>query len=261
MRDVIVIVGHAMSHDLVAKYHRIKQSFAAYGDVKLLLHWEEENRPLELPNDIDAVKFTIDDLNTLHYEPVAETIVPGSNHFALLWFYLQHPEYRYYWNIEYDVEFTGDWKVLFDAYRKCDADFIATHLKWYKEDIYWYWWNSYHGTTLEVPNEQRIRSFNPIYRISSAALSFLDGFLKAGNCGHHEVLIPTALYHQGYRIQDFGGKGSFVPQGYEERFYLSNDTMDVRFLCGTMLHKPLFETVLGHFPPNKLVHPVKERIH
>ena len=36
MIDVIVIVGHAMSYGLVSKYHRIKQSFAAYGDVKLL---------------------------------------------------------------------------------------------------------------------------------------------------------------------------------------------------------------------------------
>ena len=260
MKDVLLLVSHQFTDDLEVKFHRIKQSFAAYGDVKLLLHWEEDNGQLELPNDIDCVKFTTDDLNTLHYEPIAETIVPGSNHFALLWFYLQHPEYRYYWNIEYDVEFTGDWKVLFDAYGECDADFIATHLKWYKEDVYWYWWNSYHGTTFEVPYAKRIRSFNPIYRISGAALSFLDGFLKAGNYGHHEVLIPIALYHHGYSIQDFGGKGNFVPQGHEERFYLSNDTTDVRFPYGTMLHKPSFENILEHFPPNKLVHPVKNSL-
>ena len=79
MIDVIVIVGHAMSYGLVSKYHRIKQSFAAYGDVKLLLHWEEDNGQLELPNDIDCVKFTTDDLNTLHYEPIAETVHPVKN--------------------------------------------------------------------------------------------------------------------------------------------------------------------------------------
>ena len=257
MKDIVLIVSHQITDTLLSKYYRIQKAFAEYGDVMILLHWEEEEFIPTIPSDVDFISFTTEDLNTLHYEPIAETIVPGSNHFALLWFYLRHPDYRYYWNIEYDVEFTGDWKVLFDAYRECNVDFIATHLKWYKEDIYWYWWNSYYGTTLEVPNEQRIRSFNPIYRISGVALSFLDGFLKAGNYGHHEILIPTALYHHGYSIQDFGGKGNFVPQGHEERFYLSNDTTDVRFPYGTMLHKPNFNLPSAYRLENKLFHPVK----
>ena len=256
MKSVIVLVGHAMTDDLESKYYRIKKAFVKYGDVVLLLHWEEENGLLKLPDEIDYVTFTVNDLNSLHYEPIYETIVPGSNHFALLWFYLKRPKYEYYWNIEYDVDFTGNWSILFDIYKECDADFISTHLKWFKEDMYWYWWNSYHGITFEVPYDKRIRSFNPIYRISNKGLEFLNAFLKAGNYGHHEVLIATALYHHGYKIQDFGGKGSFVPQGHEEYLYLVGDTTDVHFPYGTMLHKGSFGKMPNKFLTNKLIHPL-----
>lgn len=257
MNNIILLVSHGLTDSLFDKFYKIQRTFENYADVRLLLHWDEENGPLNLPNDIDYVKFTIDDLNTLHYEPIAETIVPGSNHFALLWFYLQHPEYQYYWNIEYDVEFTGDWKVLFDAFRENHADFISTHLKEFREDVYWYWWNSYHGTTMNIPMEERIRSFNPIYRISSGALSFLDNVLKEENSGHHEVLIPSVLHHSGFKILDFGGKGKFVPSGYEERFYLSNATTDIRFPYGTMIHKTDMDKMQIHLLKDKLVHPIK----
>ena len=79
MKDVLLLVSHQFTDDLEVKFYRIKQSFAAYGDVKLLLHWEEDNGQLELPNDIDCVKFTTDDLNTLHYEQIAETVHPVKN--------------------------------------------------------------------------------------------------------------------------------------------------------------------------------------
>ena len=36
MKDVLLLVFHQFTDDLEVKFHRIKQSFAAYGDVKLL---------------------------------------------------------------------------------------------------------------------------------------------------------------------------------------------------------------------------------
>lgn len=71
----------------------------------------------------------------------------------------------------------------------------------YAEDKEWFWWNSYQGKTMNIPLRERLRSFNPIYRISEKALNFLDEFLKAQNCGHHEVLIPSSLFHSGLQLQ------------------------------------------------------------
>ena len=70
--------------------------------------------------------------------------------------------------------------------------------------------------------ENRIRSFNPIYRISGKALAHIHRALSEKWIGHHEVLLPTLLYHQGFRLLDFGGEGEFVADGGENLFYTSD---------------------------------------
>ena len=163
MKDIIVIVAHEMHKSISEKYFRIKEGFRKYGDVVLLLNHEDESE-IHFPEGLDYCIFTTDMLNELEYEPIEETITPGSNHFALLYFYLKHPEYRYYWNIEYDVEFSGEWGILFDSFSDVNTDFISTHIMGYAEDKEWFWWNSYQGKTMNIPLRERLRSFNPIYR-------------------------------------------------------------------------------------------------
>lgn len=260
MKDIAIIVTHKVNKVLLERYFRLRNAFSAYGDVLILLNKEEDDEPqvLHMPEDVNCITFSVDDLNALQYEPLCETIIPGSNHFALLWFYLSLSGYRYYWNIEYDVEFTGNWNLLFETFSTVEADFISTHLQWNKEHPYWYWWDTYQGVTLEIPLDQRIRSFNPIYRISGKALAFLDTFLKAGNSGHHEVLMPTALYHSGFKILDFGSKGEFVLPGYEERFYcISSEKEETAIAGGTMRHLPEFADIASYHLDDKLFHPVK----
>lgn len=256
MKDVIVIVAHELHKSIIEKYFRIKKDFKKYGDIILLLNHEEENL-VYFPEGMDYCVFTADMLNELKYDPIEETITPGSNHFALLWFYLNHSEYQYYWNIEYDVEFTGSWSVLFDSFVNLETDFISTHMMRYAEGPKWFWWDTYHGKTLDIPLQDRIRSFNPIYRISEKALKFMDGFLKAGNRGHHEVLLPSSLFHSGFTIADFGGDGHFVLPGYENKFYLSTDLFIEKHPGGTMRYLPRFYDIESYHILNKLFHPLK----
>lgn len=175
MKDVIVIVAHELHKSIIEKYFRIKKDFKKYGDIILLLNHEEENLVC-FPEGVDYCVFTADMLNELKYDPIEETITPGSNHFALLWFYLNHSEYQYYWNIEYDVEFTGSWSVLFDSFVNLETDFISTHMMRYAEDPKWFWWDTYHGKTLNIPLQDRIRSLIPSIesqkRLSSSWMDF-----------------------------------------------------------------------------------------
>ncbi len=253
-KDVLLLASDFINDELIDKYYRLQNSFK--GDTILLLHKEDEKNSI-IPNKINYRIFTIDILNKLQYEPICDTIIPGSNHFSLLWFYLNHPQYKYYWNIESDVEFSGDWRILFDIFLGIEADFISTHVMKYIEDPNWYWWRSLKCQEV-IPLEDRIRSFNPIYRISNNALSFLHSFLQKGNSGHHEVLIPSVLYNSKYKILDFGGSGNFVPAGFEEKFYLSKQS---KFnIDSTMRFKPIFnKDVISQFQ-NKLIHPLKLNI-
>lgn len=97
MKDIIVIVAHEMHKSISEKYFRIKEGFRKYGDVVLLLNHEDESE-IHFPEGLDYCIFTTDMLNELEYEPIEETITPGSNHFALLYFYLgeylrQYPKF------------------------------------------------------------------------------------------------------------------------------------------------------------------------
>jgi GT2 family glycosyltransferase len=236
-KDVIILVTHTLNKVIIEKYRRIKKQFEKNGDTFILFN-NEDNEEFLIPQDISCIQFTVEQLNELQYEPIEETIIPGSNHFALLWFYLNNPQYRYYWNIEYDVDFSGEWKFLFDSFTHVEADFVSSHIMKYTDDESWFWWNTYKNNTIKIPLEKRLKSFNPIYRIHAKALFFLDDFLKKGNTGHHEVLIPTTLHHSGYKLLNFSEKGEFV----------SPETM--RFL-------PTFPSIEPHGSINKLFHPVK----
>lgn len=247
-----------MSKILINKYFILKDQFSTFGDVFLLFH--NENEIIQFPTGMNVCMFTVDTLNSLEYEPIDETIIPGSNHFALLWFYTSHPKYNYYWNIEYDVEYTGKWADFFEYFQNIKADFLSTHIEKYAENIEGLWWNTYQSITMDIPLENRIRSFNPIYRISENALLVLHQTLKEGNIGHHEVLIPSVLYHSNFKILDFDGKGEFSLPENKERFYLSTATLIDGTDGGTMRLKPEFDKISSYQLQDKLFHPARNNI-
>jgi len=213
-------------------------------DVFFLYHMRNQI----IPDIIQAVKhsiFTNDILHNLNYRPLEEKLVPGSNHFPLLKFYLDNRYYDYYWMIEDDVCFSGSWSALFKAYQDDTSDFLSAHISKFAEAPDWYWWFTLNTNNGQTQNKDKIRSFNPVYRLSKRALELIDQSLKNGWSGHHEVLIPTLLYNNGFTITDMGGTGSFVPKGHENKFYTRE----------SMSHLPI---EIGDVV-NRIYHPIKEK--
>ena len=50
-----------------------------------------------------------------------------NTYYMIYEFYLLHKEYDYYWTIEDDVYFTGNWNDLFNYYENTNYDLICTH--------------------------------------------------------------------------------------------------------------------------------------
>lgn len=252
--QIFIVLTEHSSLALIQKYKKIYTETHGLGDNLVLFHLKgDKNTDLD---GLSSYMFTDEVLTVLNYFPLGFTLVPGSNHFPLLKFYLSHPNYDYYWCIEDDVDFSGDWREFFEKFSSVDADFISSHIRRYQDEPEWPWWSALAHPYFVIPQEQRIRSFNPIYRISRAGLELLHKALSSKWCGHHEVLIPTLLHESGLSISDFGGMGEFVPDGFENRFYLDNTPNPKGILSdGTMRWRPVF-TETGSLE-NKLYHPVK----
>jgi hypothetical protein len=241
--QVFLIATYGYSDEVFNKYKNISRAVSGYGKVFLLYHQKESIIPAEL-DKMHCHLFTDAILHNLSYTPLTNTLVPGSNHFPLLDFFRNNAEHKFYWYIEDDVCFNGSWKRFFDSFSHTSHDFISSFIKKHEPGSQWPWWGLSHPQ-FEIKLENRLRSFNPVYRISQAALSFIHHSLTNKWQGHHEVLLPTLLFNNRFSIMDFGGAGEFIQPSGKNRFYTSR----------TFRWKPAFKKT--GCSKNKLYHPVK----
>ena len=254
-KQVVMLMAHLGCNiaSVEQKYQRLSRELPTeMYDVFLLFN---VNRRSEMPPNLRkeyVCAYDLEDINALGYTPICKTLLPGSCHFPVLKFFIDHPQYSHYWFIEYDVEFTATWDVLMDAYAAHPADFIASHIFYYEEDMSWSWCRRCNH--VGYPLGQCLRAFHPICRYSHAALDYIHHYQLAGYAAHSELLIPTCLYNAHFQLLDMGGEGSFVEEGGKERFYIYNEQIK------TMRYRPVFnesESQLFSLEA-KLFHPVKK---
>lgn len=259
MANVILLLTDKVDKGTLKLYRQLRHSVSECDELVLLYHQKEEIDEREkLHGLVKYYTFGNELLKSSIYIPLFNTFIPGSNHFPLLDFFRKNADYDFYWLLENDVRFSGSWSYFFSVFSKyAECDFISSHIRTYSEEPGWYWWNSLSSRTGSPVLEKLIRSFNPIYRISGAGLRFIDECLQCGWRGHHEILLPTLLWHSGYKVMDFGGNGSFVPPQLINKFYTDDEVCPSGSLTGsgTMRFRPVWKRV-GHVP-NKLYHPVK----
>jgi hypothetical protein len=251
-RQVILLLTHSTEDRHHVEFERINNSLKNHSDVFMLFHAMGEKRPTFSGT---IYPFTNESLGDLGYPMFADSVVPGSTHFPVLEFIRNFPKYDFCWVIEYDVHFNGKWRSFFNHFQESSADFITSHIRSFSEEPKWFWWGLQHPGQ-HVPLSERLRSFNPIYRISRRALMHIDRLHSEQWSGHYEEFLVTMLHRGGFSLQDFGGRGPFVEKGDKNRFYIdhSKDKRG-RMDKGTMRFRPSFSKV--GWRRNKLYHPVK----
>ena len=245
MKQAVLYLTTKSNEWTLSSFHALDQSLQGKADVYFAYHQQGDVLPVSLQNIENLFVFTSDVLNELGYTPIEKgKLVPGSNHFPLLKFFKENQCYDYYWLVEDDVRFSGDWKDFFDSFASSTSDFLSSVIETKAENPTWYWWTSLKTGNEVIAEEKLLKSFNPIYRLSSQALACIDAHLRIGWMGHYEVLLPTLLYNKGFFLEDFGGEGTFVRPENNAKFY--DDT--------SMRIAP----VLPDDRKNYLFHPVKE---
>lgn len=245
MKQAVLYLTNKSNEWTLSAFHALEQSLQGKADVYFAYHQQVDVLPVSLQNIENLFVFTSDVLNELGYTPIEKgKLVPGSNHFPLLKFFKENQCYDYYWLVEDDVRFSGDWKDFFDSFASSTSDFLSSVIETKAENPNWYWWTSLKTGNEVIAEEKLLKAFNPIYRLSRQALACIDAYLRIGWMGHHEVLLPTLLYNKGFLVEDFGGEGTFVRPENNAKFY--DDT--------SMRIAP----VLPDDRKNYLFHPVKE---
>ena len=245
MKQAVLYLTTKSNEWTLSSFHALEQSLQGKADVYFAYHQQGDVLPVSLQNIENLFVFTSDVLKELGYTPIERgKLMPGSNHFPLLKFYKENQGYDYYWLVEDDVRFSGEWKDFFGSFASCTSDFLSSVIETKAENPTWYWWTSLKTGNEVIAEEKLLKSFNPIYRLSSQALVCIDAHLRIGWMGHYEVLLPTLLYNKGFLLEDFGGEGTFVRPENNAKFY--DDT--------SMRIAP----VLPDDRKNYLFHPVKE---
>jgi hypothetical protein len=252
--QVCLFLCHSAAPRLIREYANIQRGIAGIGNSFFLYHGKRNEIPPGLSGR-ELYLFSSESLSKLNYPTIAQSFFPGHVGVPVLQFFRDNPSFDYYWTIEYDVRFSGDWHFFFDFLKDAKQDFLTCHIRAHAEEPDWPYWSLDHPRK-SIPLSERLRSFNPIYRVSNRALSFLDQSLRDGWCGHNEVVWPTLLHHHGFKLMDIGGKGRFTPSEMEDNFYTESEPNSGGLLdCGTMRFRPSFWRV-GR-DKNKLYHPIK----
>jgi hypothetical protein len=269
-KSVILLLTHVMNPGIAALLGDIKAACADEFDVFCLC--DNTNGKFDRKRNAEGyVLFCMDDLKALPY-PGKNTIEykseiresnphhkyfnfkPGSTDLPILHFFGKNSEYKHYWIVEYDVRFTGSWDGFFSFFANNDSDLLGTTLTRYPNIRDWHHWPSLDLLNGPIPEEQRLRGFFPVYRLSRRALETLDRRYRDGVRGHYECLVPTVLSQEGMTIEDIGGDGAFVDAGNINRFYYNSPTRNT-LSPGSFVFRPVMDRPGQE--PNKLWHPVK----
>ncbi|NII83138.1 hypothetical protein [Pedobacter sp. SG908] len=242
---------------VLSLFKKLNDESLELGDSILLYHQNDLSiLPTEINNCTNHI-FTDNILHELGYTPITNELLPGSNHFPLLDFFMKKPFYSFYWLIEDDVRFSGNWSVFFSEFHNLsyEFDFVSSHITDYDDDKDWPWWDTFSNKEYFVPHSKRVRSFNPVYCLSNSALQFLHKELLCGWTGHHEVLMPTLIKLGGGKLLDFGGNGKYSSKEFKNKFYKNDDQNNGFMNMSTMRYRPVMMNI-GTIQ-NILYHPVK----
>ena len=172
-KSVVLLSTHIVNEYVIQKYRKLNSDLNKKYNIILLLNLDE-GCEWNVPDDISCFITNSENINNLGYNPITNTLLPGSCHFPVLRFFIDNPEYHHYWFIEYDVEFTGKWDVLMND---CDTnldgyDFLSCHIERFDEtNKDWGWWH--HCNDSGYPLTECIKGFNPNRSLEKVSCHFL----------------------------------------------------------------------------------------
>lgn len=210
-KTAIIFLSHLFSPSIQRRFKRLCTETSSDYDVFWLFDSTGSISPPSFKSD-NLLTFDLDDLKRLNYPFVINNIINGNAHIPVILFSLTNfsikLSYSAFWIVEYDVVFNGSWKTFFHNTEEDESDFLTAAIRSNVDQPHWPHWNTFVPPSNTNP-QRLLASFNPIYRISRAALQHINEAHRAGCRGDYEVVIPTLLHDAGFEIADLDKDGTF----------------------------------------------------
>ena len=259
-KNSIAMICHVWTPDIQTIFERLQHEAPADHDVRFLLNTKSLTSAPHIPDE-NLEQIAIEDLFRLPYPEkchAGKWDIAGNLDLAFLEFRRRLPNYKFYWFVEYDVHYEGNWKTFFEHFQNSDSGLICTSPDYIsnvpkKLKVLDY-------PLLVVPNKMgwnegnMIKGFFPICRLSNTMLDVLDQEYREGLSGHYEITMPTLALLRGLIVEDIGGNSPFVRNDNRNRFYFANGATYTHS-PGNFVFRPNFTKVLPR--KNTLWHPVK----
>jgi len=267
MNNYVVLYRAHKITDIVRREVKILKEQLPDCDVVIVGYTAQKQDVSGLPSGVEFISYDRAALEALDY-PVKLSHVnwdstTGHNDLPIFRFFRDRPEYKYYWIIEYDVRYTGNWSILFGDLNLSNADLLGTNVMDFDESPYWAWWSKTELPPTILPMKSRLKLFAPFMRLSRKLLLEVDGKYRRGWSGHYEMTLPTICKWSGLVVEDVGGNGRYTPRKRLQKHYLSNAASWALF-PGTFIYRPGFsDKEIQEFGRDligkpMLWHPIKE---
>lgn len=253
INTAVLFVTHIHNEEIERQINKLQTEAEEYASVYVV--YQADKVKLSLPEPVKLHAFTIQQLNRLGYRSWGCTILDGNFHFVLLDFYRQHPNFDYYWMVEYDVRFNGNWKTFFSFFQDKDEDFLAAHIETKEDNPNWKRWQEIELKNIPLNDTTLLKSFNPICRFSNRAFALLHSRCLLGDRGHNELLMPTLFKHFKLKIADFGGNGRYIYTEHPNLFYIYDTEDDAEDKCTLRCQPNQCVSTMKY--PDMIYHPIK----
>ncbi|MCC6983266.1 MAG: hypothetical protein IT535_08350 [Bauldia sp.] len=271
MPQAIVFLTHILNRSIRSQYARLKREAAPYANTFFCYH--ASARP-GLPDWLFQADIVVRPADGERLLPVRAAEMReraktkrakynGGFPDLVLMPVLHHPDLAGHdpvWMVEYDADFAGDWGEFFRRAEGVRADLLTAYVKRRADEPEWVPW-TWFAPPAGIPEAEHLSAFNPVARYSRRFIDTYRAAIATGEwAGHTEALYPTIARQAGLEIVDLGGKGEFVPPGWEELNYTGRLSSDPR---GSFRYRPdigqryFHQDPAAFALPGRLHHPIK----
>ncbi len=252
-----LFLSHMRSARIDRHFERLVRETSGLVDWHLVQDDTEDRRNLRLAYPLAAVR-----MPHRHARMVRNGGVTGGYMDLVIFPHALELQTPFVWAMEYDVDYSGDWRRFFGQFAANNADLLTSTIVSMRETPRWWHW---YTARSPAPHRDAYRAFNPIMRLSRRFLEAYAAEVGApGWEGHYEYIVPTFALAGGFTIEDIGGTLGFCPAERKGRNYC-NTPADKRLSPGTLVWRPsvpaYFHEEPGRFPQqDMLYHPVKPSV-